>query len=114
MAVKTEGPVTKEAEALRKCIKEPESSEAEHKRAKEDLREDEEVLRSLFDGSPLLDREGTVIMINATGARNMGLSPQSCVGKSIIDLVPGLDESYYEMYQQVVDTGIEATKDRSS
>ncbi len=71
----------------------------------------ESLYRTLFEGIAnginLVDRDGVVIMINKAGAKYLGRTPDECVGKSIFDLVPGLDESYRGHYRQVVDTGVE-------
>ena len=75
----------------------------------------ETLYRTLFEGviNPitLMDRDGVVIMINKTGAKNLSLTPDECVGKSIFDLVPDIDDTFHEIYRQVIDTGVEVTKE---
>ena len=81
----------------------------DQKKTEEKLRESEEKYRTLFEGSinpvMIFDREGTIIMINKTGSKNLNLSPKECLGKSIFELLPSLSKEYHKIYQQVVDTG---------
>ncbi len=87
----------------------------ERKQAEERLKESEEKYRILFEGATnpitVIDRDGIVLMINGTGAENLGLSPEECIGKSIFDLIPGLDDEYRELSRKVLDTGVEITKE---
>ncbi len=75
----------------------------------------ETLYRTLFEGiiNPitLMDRDGVVIIINKAGAKNLGLTPDECVGKSIFDLVPNIDDTFHEIYRQVIDTRVEVTKE---
>lgn len=79
------------------------------------LLENEEKYQALFEGSvnpiAILDRDGIVLMVNPTGAKYLGLPVEECVGKSIVKMIPSLDDSYPEICQQVIDTGIELTKE---
>ena len=87
----------------------------ERKQAEEQLRSSEEKYRVLFEGLAepvtIVDREGIVLMVNAAGARNIGLSQEESVGKSIFEVLPGIDDSLHEVYQQVIDTGISVTRE---
>ena len=87
----------------------------ERRIAEEALRTSEEKYKTLFEGATnpiaILDREGIVLMMNRTGADNLFLPPQSCVGKSIFELLPHLDHSLLELYQKVIDAGITATRE---
>jgi PAS domain S-box-containing protein len=64
----------------------------ERKRFESVLRASESNLRSLFDAVSesvfLIDRHGTVLAANPTFAARVGRSIDSCLGKSIFDLVP--------------------------
>jgi len=86
----------------------------ERKRAEEQLRLSEEKYRVLFEGHVepvfILDRDGIILMVNPVGARNMGLSQEESVGKSIFELL-SIDDSLHEVYQQVIDTGISVTRE---
>jgi len=85
------------------------------KQAEEQLRSSEEKYRVLFEGHAepvtILDRDGIVLMVNSAGARNIGLSQEESVGKSIFEVLPGMDDSLHEVYQQVIDTGISVTRE---
>jgi two-component system sensor kinase FixL len=87
----------------------------ERKRAEELMRSSEEKYRVLFEGHAepvtILDRDGIILMVNAAGARNIGLSQEESVGKSIFELLPEIDDSLHEVYQQVIDTGISVTRE---
>ena len=87
----------------------------ERKKAEDALRLSEEKYRALFEGSAnpivMYDRDGTILMINALGARNLCLSQQECIGKSIFELLPDLDDSYHKLYRPVIDTGKEVRKE---
>ncbi len=89
----------------------------ERKKGEEALSESEGKYRALFEGSTnpitILDRDGFVLMINASGTKNLNLSPEACVGKSIFELIPDLDDSFREIYHQIVDTGIDVSKEIS-
>lgn len=69
----------------------------------------------LFEGHAepvtILDRDGIVLMVNSAGARNIGLSQEESVGKSIFEVLPGMNDSLHEVYQQVIDTGISVTRE---
>ena len=87
----------------------------ERKRPDEELQESEMKYRELFEGSTnpitILGRDGFILMVNGVAARNLGLSPEACVGKSIFEMIPNLDNSLHELYQQIVDTGIEISRE---
>jgi PAS domain S-box-containing protein len=63
----------------------------EHKRADDALRESENTLRALLDGidetALLVDPEGTIIIINETGARRLGVEASRAVGKNAYELM---------------------------
>lgn len=85
----------------------------ERKIAEEALRAGEEKYRTLFEGATnpitILDKDGVLLMINPAGADLLNLSPQSCIGKSIFELIPKADRSRLDIVQKVVDTGKEAS-----
>ncbi|MBN1384333.1 MAG: PAS domain S-box protein [Elusimicrobia bacterium] len=87
----------------------------DRKKAQDELHQSEKKYRTLFESShnpiTIVDRNGIVLMINTVGARNMGLTPAKCVGRSIFEVIPGLDDSYCAIYRQVVDTGINIEKE---
>jgi len=79
----------------------------ERKNAEEALLNSESRYRALFDGSAnpivLYDREGSIMMINPAGAKNLGMPREECIGKSIFALLEDLDTSYHELYHRVLD-----------
>ncbi|MCP4601321.1 MAG: PAS domain S-box protein [Proteobacteria bacterium] len=87
----------------------------ERKRSEKRLKESEEKYRVLFEGSTnpitIMDRDGVILMVNGTSARNLRLRPEECVGKSVFDLMPDLDDEYHQNYRNVVDKGIEIMKE---
>ncbi|MBU0982089.1 PAS domain S-box protein [Patescibacteria group bacterium] len=74
-----------------------------------DLKESEEKYRNLFEGSQnpitILDRDGVVLDINSKSAEDLGHSVDECIGKTIFQLLPVLDESLRDDYRKVVDNG---------
>jgi PAS domain S-box-containing protein len=77
----------------------------------------EERFRSLFESSAnpitVMDRDGVVLMVNPTGARNLGRGREECIGQSVFQLMPDLDDSYHEIYRQVIDMGTRVTREDS-
>ena len=62
----------------------------DQRRAEQVIRESEEMLRSLFNATTesifLLDRQGTVLAVNETGARRFGKSPDELIGTKIAEV----------------------------
>ena len=62
----------------------------DQRKAEQAIRQSEEMLRSLFDAVTesifLLDRQGTVLAVNETGARRFGKSPDELIGTRIADV----------------------------
>ena len=83
--------------------------------AESKIQASEEKYRALFEGAAnpvmIFDKHGNILMINKVGASNLSLTQEECVGKSIFELLPNLDKSYHEIYQQVVNTGKGMTKE---
>jgi PAS domain S-box-containing protein len=81
---------------------------AERKTAEEALRASEEKYRTLIDnaGAPVtyLNPDGTILLINAVGARNLGGTPDDFVGKSIYELLPDMADEVRERIRQVVES----------
>lgn len=74
-----------------------------------ELKESELKYRTLFDnaGAPItyLTLDGTILLINTVGARNLGGNPDDFVGKSIFETLPNIADMTRERMHQVVKTG---------
>lgn len=55
----------------------------------------EQVLESLQEGVILFDSDGITMFINQAAESMFGLGEQSCIGKSLAELLPGLDWSKF-------------------
>ncbi len=55
----------------------------------------EQVLEALQEGVILFDSDGITMFINQAAENLFGLSEQSCIGKSLAELLPGLDWSKF-------------------
>ena len=80
-----------------------------------EIQKSEDRYRTLFEGyaNPVMifDKHGNILMINKVGASNLNLTKEECIGKSIFELLPNLDNSYHDIYRQVVNTGKRITKE---
>lgn len=77
------------------------------RRSENDLREHDARTRALLDASSestmLLDTQGTILAINAVGARRFALTPEAMTERNFFDfLPPELAESRRHLLQQVV------------
>lgn len=77
------------------------------------LRESEARYRSLFEGIPnsvsILDSDGTVLMMNHSGAEALGRTPQDFVGKKIFDVLPLKADEMRTVFQNVIRDGVTVT-----
>jgi PAS domain S-box-containing protein/putative nucleotidyltransferase with HDIG domain len=80
----------------------------DRKLAESALRVSEEKYRALFDnaGNPItyLTADGTILLINTVGARNLGGTPDDFVGKSIYKSLPDIADRTRERIRQVVES----------
>lgn len=72
------------------------------------------LLRSIFDSLSetlaMVDRDGTVLAVNRTGATRLQSTPQQLVGRRLLDLMPGpMGEARLAAVQRVADSGREET-----
>ncbi|WP_223833843.1 PAS domain-containing sensor histidine kinase [Spirosoma profusum] len=87
------------------------------KQAEETLRESEKNYRTLFESmqegytvcEAIRDPSGKMIdyrflQVNPAFGKLTGLEPAQTHGKTAWDMLPGLDEKWYAIYQQVIDT----------
>ncbi|MBM4462595.1 MAG: PAS domain S-box protein [Chloroflexi bacterium] len=75
----------------------------------EELQRSEERYRLLFDnyGDPITvySIDGTLLMVNSVGVKNLGGKPEDFVGKSIYDLHPEQASGYAEGFRQIAMSG---------
>ncbi|HUU63084.1 MAG TPA: PAS domain S-box protein [Dehalococcoidia bacterium] len=82
----------------------------ERKRAEEELKDSEEKYRLLIDNliEPLTayDSNGRILLINVTGAKNLGSIPEDVVGKSLYDFFPDTADVYVERARRIFESGV--------
>ncbi len=81
-----------------------------YKKVEEALRKSEARYRSLFEGIPnpvsILESDGTVLMMNRSGADALGRTVQDIVGKNIFDVLPLKDDEMRTIFQNVIREGV--------
>ncbi|WP_342620173.1 diguanylate cyclase [Rhodoferax sp. GW822-FHT02A01] len=87
---------------------------AEHHRAEQLIQESRIRMRTLIDAADesvlLLDPEGTVLTINALGARRVGQTPEDITGKDFFSFMPkDVADRRRALVHQVISTGLPIT-----
>jgi len=94
---------------LEQRVKALKQEAAKGKRVEAELRESEEKYRLLIDnyGDPItvFDNDGVLTLINITGAKNLGGTPEEFVGKSMHELFPENAHVLMERNRQVMESG---------
>ncbi|MFC1708670.1 PAS domain S-box protein [Candidatus Omnitrophota bacterium] len=92
-----------------KCIQGTFRDITDRKKTEESLRESEEKYRLLFDNNnepvTIYDLEGNILLVNSSGARNLGGRPDDFVDKSLFELLPEMVGPIKKRIKQVVETG---------
>jgi PAS domain S-box-containing protein len=94
---------------LKDRVKELEQEAAKGRLVEAELRQSEEKYRLLIDnyGDPItvFDKDGVLTLINITGAKNLGGTPEQFVGKSMEELFPENAPTLMERNRQVIESG---------
>jgi len=94
---------------LEQRVKALKQEAAKGRRVEAELRESEEKYRLLIDnyGDPItvFDEDGVLTLINITGAKNLGGTPEEFVGKSMHELFPENAHVLMERNRQVMKSG---------
>lgn len=102
---KTTEQLAKEIKDLKKQLARLKKSEASNKTAKEY----EKRFKILFDNyqAPItiLKIDGTILLINRVGAKNLGGKPGDCIGKSIYDFLPKIKNILIKRFKNIIETG---------
>ncbi len=90
----------------------------ERKRAEEALRESLEMLQAVKEGTTdailVKDREGRYLMINAAGARFLGVTPDEALGRKDSDFFnPEMARQIHESEQGVLESGRESVSEET-
>ena len=69
------------------------------------------LLETLDESVCVLEPDGTIIYVNASGARITGLTREQLLGKSLWELYPDIDPRVRDAFDVVVSTGTSAALD---
>ena len=81
----------------------------QRKQAEEALKESEEKYRTLIENAttPIAyyDLSGHVIFINASGAGELGKTPDEVIGKSVYDILPDIADRAMKLFRKIIKSG---------
>jgi len=81
----------------------------ERRKAEIALRESDKRYKLLIDntdyGITLMAKDGTILLINRAGARNLGKKPKDVIGKHVREILPDMYETIMKRNQKILKTG---------